>query len=90
MLDQAKSWVIGVIFGTDYPGLHAFCIYLMKIPLLGIEMVKLKQEVEPWDHHACLHSVKSLIFLIIKNILTKATSRRADIYHINVNMYVIC
>ena len=48
VLDQAESWVLWVIFATNYHGIHAFCIFSTKIPFLGMEMIKLKQEVEPW------------------------------------------
>ena len=47
VLDQAESGILGMIFGADNHGVHAFCMSSMKIPLLGMEMVKLKQEVEP-------------------------------------------
>ena len=30
MLDQAESWILGVIFGTDYHGIYAFCIFSTK------------------------------------------------------------
>ena len=60
VLDQAESWVLRLISGIDYHGLHVFCIFSMKIPLLGMEMVKLNQEEEPWSCHVCFHSVKSL------------------------------
>ena len=53
VLDQAGSWVLGVIFGADHHGIHSFCIFLMKISLLRVEIVKLKEEVEPWES-ACL------------------------------------
>ena len=34
VLDQFKSLVLEVIFGADYHGIHAFCIFSMKIPFV--------------------------------------------------------
>ena len=48
VLDQFKRLVLAIFYGADYHGIHAFCIFSMKIPFLGMEMVKLKQEVEIW------------------------------------------
>ena len=48
MLDQAECWILVVIFGADYHGIHTFCIFSTNSPLLGMEIVKLKQEVELW------------------------------------------
>ena len=50
--------------GVGHCGIQSFCIFSIKIPLLGMEMVKLKQKVEPEGHHVSLHSVKYLFFLI--------------------------
>ena len=80
---------LGVIFGTDYHGMHAFCIFSIN-NTFWMGMVKLKQEEEPWGHHVCVHCVTSLFFLIFVNISAKANSRRVDIYHMHVNMHVIC
>ena len=47
ILDQVESWVLEVIFGADYHGIHVFCIFSPKISLL-VMMVKLKQKVDAW------------------------------------------
>ena len=63
----------------------------MKIPLLGMEMVKLKQDVEAWVPPCLFTYCKiPILFLIFENISTKTNGRRVDILHMNVNMYVIC
>ena len=54
--------------------LHIF----KKISLLGMEMVKLKQEIESWGHNVCLYSVNPFFFNF-ENISTKANYRRVDI-----------
>ena len=78
-------------FGADYHyGINAFCIFSMKIPLLGIKMVKLKEEVEPWGLSGLFTFCEIPIFLVFENISTKANGRRVDMYHLNVNIYDIC
>ena len=89
MSGQTESWVLEIIFGTDYQ--HAFYIFSMKIPLLGMEMVKIKQEVEPWGLPCLLTfcEIPFFFLLIFENISAKANGRRVDIYHINVTMFAI-
>ena len=77
VLDQFKRLVLEVIFGGDYHGIHAFCIFSMKIPFLGMEMIKLKQEVETWGCHVCLHAVKPPLFLILRIFEQKHLRRHA-------------
>ena len=54
----------------------------MKIPFFGMEMVKLKQEVETWGCHVCLHAVKPPLFLIFENISTKAPEEACPLHMI--------
>ena len=69
VLDQAESWILGVRFGPEYYGIHAFYLFLMKILPLEMEMVELKQEVESYGL-PCLFTFCEILFffLIFDNI----------------------
>ena len=43
VLHQFKSLVLEVTFGANYHGIHAFCIFSMKIPFFGYGNGKLKR-----------------------------------------------
>ena len=80
VLDQFKSLVSEVILGADYHGIHAFCIFTMKIPFFVMVIIKLKQEVETWGLSVCLHAVKPPLFLIFENISTKAPKEACPLH----------
>ena len=79
-LEEVRGWDV-VIYGIDYLGIHTFCIFSMRLPLLGMETVKLKWEIEPWEPPCLFTFCEIAIFLIFENILTKGIGRRVDISH---------
>ena len=87
MLDQAESWVLGVISGADYPGIHACCIFLIKNTTVGDGDGKAKTGKRIMRSTIFdLYSMKS-IFLILRTFQQKQTVG-GYIYLMNVNMYV--